>query len=136
MIRSIDQGLLLLHNLVHLSEPSIRLHEKLQRPPHRSLNNLVHMFVVSFGQLSYSDPPDWIDREGKMELENFVGKSSIHEILNVRADPFTEPARELLDLVVDGPEGDSIWAAYQMEPENESETDEEEREARLMDAGV
>lgn len=47
-----------------------------------------------------------------------------------------EPARELLDLVVDGPEGDSVWAAYQMEPENESETDEEEREARRMEDGM
>jgi len=40
-------------------------------------------------------------------------------------------ARGLLDLAVDGPEGVSIWAAYQIELD--SETDDEEREARLMD---
>lgn len=42
-------------------------------------------------------------------------------------------ARELLDLVVDGPEGDHIWAAYHMEPDNESELDEEEKEARRFE---
>jgi hypothetical protein len=45
----------------------------------------------------------------------------------------SDTARDLLELAVDGPEGDSVWAAYQMELENESETDDEEREARLMD---
>lgn len=33
----------------------------------------MHMFVVSFGQLSYSDPPEWIDAEGKAELESLAG---------------------------------------------------------------
>jgi len=31
------------------------------------------MFILSFGQLSYADPPDWIDVEGKVELECLVG---------------------------------------------------------------
>ncbi|EKM81043.1 hypothetical protein AGABI1DRAFT_127085 [Agaricus bisporus var. burnettii JB137-S8] len=118
-IRSMNQGLFLLHNLVHASEPSIRLHDKLQHSSHRNLNNLVHMFTVSFGQMSYSDPPDWIDGESKAELEGLV-----------------EPARELLDLVMDGPESDSVWIAYQMEPENDSDEDEEEIEARLMEAEI
>lgn len=48
---------------------------------------------------------------------------------------FTEPARELLDLVMDGPESDSVWVAYQIEPENDS-MDEEEIEARLMEADI
>lgn len=43
-------------------------------------------------------------------------------------------ARNLLDLVVEGPEGDSIYAAYQSDPEEGSITDDEEREARLLDA--
>jgi len=37
-------------------------------------------------------------------------------------------------LVVDGPEGDSVWAAFQTEPDEESTMDEEEMEAQL--AGV
>jgi hypothetical protein len=41
-------------------------------------------------------------------------------------------AQDLLDLVVDGPEGDSIWAAYQTDTANDSDTDEEDMEARLL----
>ncbi|KAF9451946.1 hypothetical protein P691DRAFT_722962 [Macrolepiota fuliginosa MF-IS2] len=119
VIFSINQGLFLLHHLVYSPKPAVHLHEKLQHSVHRNLSNLVHMFVVGFGQLSYSEPPEWIDAKEKAELESLV-----------------EPARELLDLVVDGPEGDSIWAAYQMEPENESETDEEEREARRIENDI
>jgi hypothetical protein len=36
---------------------------------------------------------------------------------------------------MDGPESDSVWVAYQMEPENDS-MDEEEIEARLMEANI
>jgi hypothetical protein len=52
----------------------IRLLDKLQHSSHRSLNNLVNMFVVSFGQLSYADPPGWLDAEEKTELESLVGR--------------------------------------------------------------
>lgn len=116
-IRFINQTLFLLHHLVHSSKPIVRLHDKLQHCPY--FDNLVHMFILSFGQLSYADPPDWIDVEGKVELECLV-----------------DIARSLLDLTVDGPEGDSILAAYQMEPDNETETDDEEKEARLMDSDI
>ncbi|KAJ3570275.1 hypothetical protein NP233_g4514 [Leucocoprinus birnbaumii] len=119
IIRFINQTLFLLHHLVHSSEPIIRLHDKLQHCLHQNLANLVHMFVVGFGQLSYADPPDWIDAEGKAQLEFLA-----------------EFARDLLDLAVDGPESDSVWAAYQMEPDNDSETDDEEREARLMETDM
>lgn len=37
---------------------------------------------------------------------------------------------------MDGPESDSVWIAYQMEPENDSDEDEEEIEARLMEAEI
>lgn len=42
-------------------------------------------------------------------------------------------ARDLLDLVVEGPEGDSIYAAYQSDVDDGSVTDDEEMEARLLD---
>lgn len=41
-----------------------------------------------------------------------------------------------MDLVVEGPEVDSMWAAFQDEAEKEGETDDEEREARLLGANV
>lgn len=43
-------------------------------------------------------------------------------------------ARNLLDLVVEGPEGDSVYAAYQSDPDEGSITDDEEIEARLLDS--
>jgi len=70
-IRFINQTLFLLHHLVHSSEPIVRLHDKLQHFSY--LDNFVHMFIVSFGQFSYADPPDWIDIEEKVELECLVG---------------------------------------------------------------
>jgi hypothetical protein len=41
-------------------------------------------------------------------------------------------AREILEVVVDGPEGDSVWAAFQTEPEEDGALDDEEIEARRM----
>lgn len=43
-------------------------------------------------------------------------------------------ARDLLDLVVEGPEGDSVYSAYQDDVEDESVTDDEEMEARILEA--
>jgi hypothetical protein len=43
-------------------------------------------------------------------------------------------AQDLLDLVVDGPEADSIWTAYQVDPGDagdDGDTDEEDMEAKL-----
>jgi len=37
-----------------------------------------------------------------------------------------EIARDLLEAVVEGPEGDSIWAVYQSLSEQESDTDAED----------
>lgn len=53
-------------------------------------------------------------------------------ITSISLKPFTEVAREILEVVVDGPEGDSVWAAFQAEPDEESIIDEEEMEAQLM----
>jgi len=47
-------------------------------------------------------------------------------------DLSTETAREILELVIDGPEGDSVWVAFQFEPDEDSAIDEEEMEARLI----
>jgi hypothetical protein len=41
-------------------------------------------------------------------------------------------ARDILDLVVDGPDADRIWQTYQTETEAANETDEEEMEMKLL----
>lgn len=47
-------------------------------------------------------------------------------------NPFPDIAREILELVIDGPETDSVWAAFQPEQDEESVIDEGEMEAQLM----
>lgn len=41
-------------------------------------------------------------------------------------------ARDILDHVVDGPEADRTWQAYQVEGERLNDTDEEEMEEQLL----
>jgi hypothetical protein len=43
-----------------------------------------------------------------------------------------EIARDILELVIDGPEGDSVWAAFQSEQDEDGTIDEEELEAHLI----
>lgn len=93
------------------------------------------MFIVTFGRLSYADPPDWVDLSGKLELEQIAGKH-LHDKPYLRlyfnAVVTTGMARDLLNLVVEGPECDSVWAVYQEEVNEQSDTDDEEMEARYL----
>ncbi|KAG6842176.1 hypothetical protein C0991_001669 [Blastosporella zonata] len=114
-IQTLNQTLFLLHHLVFTSTSFINLRQKLHTPYHRIFNGLMHMFIVTFGRLSYGEAPEWIDREGRLELVSS-----------------TEMARDILDLVVDGPEADRTWQAYQLEGEIVDETDEEEMEVQLL----
>ncbi|KAF8236475.1 hypothetical protein L208DRAFT_1390557 [Tricholoma matsutake] len=114
-IRKLNQTLSLLHHLVFGTNPIFNLRHKLYSTHYRPFNGLTHMFIVTFGRLCYADLPGWVDEQGRHDL-----------LLS------TDIARELLDLVVDGPEADSIWQAYQFETENETEDDVEEMEAKLL----
>jgi hypothetical protein len=92
------------------------------------------MFIICFGRLGYADPPEWIDRTGRHELESLSGKQEpgCGGLDTISMQYVLDMAREVLDLVADGPEGDSIWSLYQDADKNESEMDEGEIEARLM----
>ncbi|KAJ6587023.1 hypothetical protein DFH09DRAFT_1142331 [Mycena vulgaris] len=115
IIRTLNQTLFFLHHLVFGLEPNFNLRQRLLYAPSRTFNGITHMFIVTFGRLSCADPPEWIDLAQKLELE-----------------ATSEMAQDLLDLVVDGPEGDSIWAAYTVDTGNNSDTDEEDMEAKLL----
>ncbi|KAF8622744.1 hypothetical protein AX15_006834 [Amanita polypyramis BW_CC] len=116
LIHMTNQVVTLIHHLVVSMESSFNLKPRVHHNSHQALTGLNHIFIVSFGRLSYADPPDWIDKPGRRELESL-----------------TDIARELLDIVVDGPESDYIWSLYQEDPDkNESEADEGEIEARLL----
>ncbi|KAJ6594001.1 hypothetical protein B0H19DRAFT_45348 [Mycena capillaripes] len=114
-IRTLNQTLFLVHHLVFGMEPNFNLRPRLHYAPSRTFNGITHMFIVTFGRLSCADPPEWIDPAHKLELE-----------------AMSEMAQDLLDFVVDGPEGESIWTAYQVDPGENSDTDEEDMEAKLL----
>ncbi|KAJ7217952.1 hypothetical protein GGX14DRAFT_598835 [Mycena pura] len=113
-IRTLNQTLFLLHHLVFGLESTFNLRHRLHYAPSRTFNGITHMFIVTFGRLSSADPPEWLDSAEKLELESM-----------------SDMAQDLLDLVIDGPEGDSIWAAYQADS-GDPDTDEEDMEAKLM----
>ncbi|TFK53914.1 hypothetical protein OE88DRAFT_1654294 [Heliocybe sulcata] len=116
-IRAVHQTLFLLHALVcNHGEQPYDLRQKLHHAPYRQFNGLIHMFIVTFGRLSYADAPEWLPGELRDEVEDM-----------------TEMARDLLDLVVEGPELDKIFVAYQDE---DSEVDDEELEARNLEANL
>lgn len=64
---------LLLNYLVFGTDPTTNLRQKLHHAPHRSFNGITYMFIVTLGYLSYADPPDWINDEGRAELEHLSG---------------------------------------------------------------
>ncbi|KAG8915091.1 hypothetical protein FRC01_003796 [Tulasnella sp. 417] len=82
-------------------------------------NGLHHLFILTFGRLSYADPPDWLSPE----LKDVVTKTA-------------EFARDLLESVVEGPELDNIWEAYQQSDETDDGVTDEEEMARQMNMEV
>ena len=83
----------------------------------KAFNGLNHNFIVTFGRISYAAAPDWItDEESRQNMSGMIGKRVHCDHANI-SNYFTrliiEMAVDLLALVVDGPEGDSLWSMYQ-----------------------
>ncbi|KAF4599779.1 hypothetical protein EYR40_006880 [Pleurotus pulmonarius] len=114
-IRTLGDTLCLLHRLVFSIQPPLDLLLKLQQSPPRYFNGANHVFIVAFGRLSYADPPSWMNKSTVIALERVI-----------------DMAKDLLEHVVDGPEGDAIWEVYQGSFDNASETDEGDMEAQLL----
>ncbi|KAI0768795.1 hypothetical protein BD413DRAFT_561541 [Trametes elegans] len=111
-IQAMTRTVLLLHYLMTKADASrINLRTKLTHPPKRFANALWHMFMVSLGRISYACPPDWAG------------------LLNViQLDQVCDLAKDVLEVVVDGPELESIWAAFHVDdnlPAPTTLTDEE-----------
>ncbi|KAF9049829.1 hypothetical protein BJ165DRAFT_1525145 [Panaeolus papilionaceus] len=113
LVRTTNQATLLLHNLIFDGADAIDLRHRLQNETARFSSGIFHMFIVTLGRLSYCEPPSWLNREGKQDLENI-----------------SELSRDILEIVVDGPEVDNVWAAFQVEQDDE--TDEDDMEAKLL----
>ncbi|KAH7108178.1 hypothetical protein BKA62DRAFT_11612 [Auriculariales sp. MPI-PUGE-AT-0066] len=77
---------------------------------------LDYLFTASIGRLAYADPPESLDEEIQEGLKKLV-----------------EFARDLLELVVDGPEMDDIYGAYQWEDPNGPRQSQEEDSSQTQD---
>ncbi|KAJ7076397.1 hypothetical protein B0H15DRAFT_600963 [Mycena belliarum] len=75
-VRTLNQTIFLLHHLVFGLEPNFNLRQRLHYAPSRTFNGITHMFIVTFGRLSCSDPPEWINSAQKIELEAISGNIS------------------------------------------------------------
>jgi hypothetical protein len=73
-IRAISRTVVLLNYLVVCTEPTCNLRQKLQHAPHRQFNGISYMFIVTFGTLSYADPPKWVSDKDRIELEQMAGE--------------------------------------------------------------
>ncbi|KAF8498812.1 hypothetical protein JB92DRAFT_2983879 [Gautieria morchelliformis] len=99
----------LFHHLIFVLDLSSVLGRKLvdaTRLP-GPFNGVTHMFIVTFGRLSWAGSPDWLDEECKD-----------------RCEVIAELAMEIIESVVAGPECDGLWAVW-----HEAEVTDEEFEA-------
>ena len=96
-VAGIARGMLLLHYVIfHIPDGPAGLRARLQAAPPRHFNGIGHQFVVALGRLSYAEPPDDVSGADRMLLEQLA-----------------DPARDVMDLVVAGPEGESVWSLFQ-----------------------
>ncbi|KAF8508578.1 hypothetical protein BU17DRAFT_99657 [Hysterangium stoloniferum] len=104
----------LLHHLLFTLELSSILGRKLVEASRLSgpFNGVTHMFIVTFGRLSWAEAPEWLESECKSECEVVA-----------------ELALEIIETVVAGPECDSLWAVWH---QNEIIDEEEVEAQRIM----
>jgi hypothetical protein len=76
------------------------LRARLQAAPPRHFNGIGHQFVVALGRLSFAEPPDDVSAQDRAWLEQLA-----------------DPARDVMDSVMAGPESDSVWSLFQEEDE-------------------
>ncbi|KAH9023116.1 hypothetical protein EDB84DRAFT_1226659, partial [Lactarius hengduanensis] len=72
------------------------LRARLQAAPPRHFNGIGHQFVVALGRLSFAKPPDEVPVQDRGWLEQLA-----------------DLARDVMDLVMAGPESESVWPLFQ-----------------------
>lgn len=129
--------LVLLHHLMTNADATkINLRHKLMTSPRRFSNALWHMFTVSLGRISYAPPPEWAGPENALRLDQICGTSAPYSTAyssGTHQHSPTDLAKDTLEVAVDGPELESIWAAFQEDDNvpasDEAQEDEDEDEA-------
>jgi hypothetical protein len=115
-VAGIARGMLLLHYVIfRIPNGPASLRARLQAAPPRHFNGIGHQFVVALGRLSYAEPPDEVSGSDRMLLEQLA-----------------DPARDVMDLVVAGPESESVWSLFQ---EDESRGEERRQDGQQGDGG-
>ncbi|KAG9316713.1 hypothetical protein JVU11DRAFT_2773 [Chiua virens] len=109
-VQLINHAMLLLYILVVGEDTTVDLRERLLRAPAKTYQGLMQFFIMTFGRLSYANPPYWLEGKDRQRLVDV-----------------TDIAKVLLERVVQGPELDLIWESYHDEgEENEAVMDVED----------
>lgn len=69
----INHATLLLHHLVISEDATLDLRERLLRAPINIYQGLVPSFILTFGRLSYANPPHWLEAKNKKRLMGVAG---------------------------------------------------------------
>ncbi|KAI0293364.1 hypothetical protein B0F90DRAFT_1402770 [Multifurca ochricompacta] len=119
-VSGIARGMLLLHYVIFRTPKGpASLRARLQAAPPRHFNGIGHQFVVALGRLSFAEPPDEVSAQDRALLEQLA-----------------DPARDVMDLVVAGPESESVWSLFQEEDgEDEGQGDDSERRVEGNNSG-
>ncbi|KAI0093343.1 hypothetical protein BDY19DRAFT_421662 [Irpex rosettiformis] len=116
VLQLISRTIALLYYMVFFSSEPYRLNRRLHYIPSRHFHGIGHIFNVTMGRFSFADSPCWLSDADRACYEQTV-----------------DMAKDLLELVVEGPELEDVWKAFQ--PDNETDQngdDDEEREACLL----
>ncbi|CAL1708263.1 unnamed protein product [Somion occarium] len=108
VMRLINRITSLLFYMVFTPSPRYSLAQRLHYTPARPFNGLAHMFTITMSRFAFADVPPWVSPEVKIMLEHTN--------------------------VLEGPELEMAWAAFQPDPESarrHAEENDDEREARL-----
>lgn len=97
------------------------LREKFTTAPKRIFNGLYHVCNVALGRISFCPVPDGIAPESVYKLEGIRGACRIALGVAILTLLFSSPlgffrtdmAKEVLEMVVDGPEFETIYDAFQ-----------------------
>ena len=95
--------MLLLHYVVYRApKDPVNLRACLQAAPSRHFNGSGHQFIVALGRLSFAEPPDDVPAQDRTWLEQLA-----------------DPARDMMDLIIAGPESESVWSLFQEDDEKD-----------------
>ncbi|KAF8444738.1 hypothetical protein L210DRAFT_653390, partial [Boletus edulis BED1] len=72
-IRIINHATLLLHHLVVGEDTTLDLRERLLCASPKMYQGLIHYFILTFGRLSYANPPYWLDEKDRERLMGIAG---------------------------------------------------------------